>query len=213
MAAVSQARSATARSPLVDWGVAERPRPGGSDSGDRHVVQPFASGVLLAVVDGLGHGEPAAAAARLAAAILAEHAGEPVSRLVERCHASLAPTRGVVMSLAAIDTSDLGVTWIGVGNVEAVLVRADPAAKPAEEPLLLRAGVVGQKLPLLQETRVAARPGDTLVLASDGIRSGFEAALGRGRSPRQLADAILAEHGRDTDDALVLVARLQGAAP
>src|SRR6185295_15910391 len=192
--------AAVARPPLIDWGLAERPCPGGSESGDRHVIQPFASGVLLAVVDGLGHGEPAAAVARLATASLTEHAGEPVGQLVERCHASLAQTRGVVMSLASVDARDLGVTWIGVGNVEAVLVRRRPAGRPAAEHLLLRPGVVGQKLPSLQAVRLAAEPGDTLVLATDGIRSDFEATVTPARSPRELADAILAQHGRDTDD-------------
>jgi serine/threonine protein phosphatase PrpC len=237
MAALTRA-AAVARSPLIDWGLAERPCPGGSESGDRHVIQPFASGVLLAVVDGLGHGEPAAAVARLAATILTEHAGEPVGELVERCHAALAQTRGVVLSLASIDARDLGVTWIGVGNVEAVLVRGhghgqagsggagespqlDERArdslprerkKPPAEHLLLRPGVVGQKLPSLQAVRLAAEPGDTLVLATDGIRSDFPPTVTPARSPRELADAILAQHGRDTDDALVLVARLQGAA-
>jgi hypothetical protein len=50
------------------------------------------------------------------------------------------------------------------------------------------------------------------VLATDGIRSDFAPTVTPARSPRELADAILAQHGRDTDDALVLVARLQGAA-
>jgi negative regulator of sigma-B (phosphoserine phosphatase) len=212
MAALSKAAPDVAPSTMVDWALAERPHPDGAESGDRHVVQPFASGVLLAVLDGLGHGEPAGAAARLAAAILAEHAEEPLSLLVERCHTSLAHTRGVVMSLASVSTVDHTMSWLGVGNVGAVLLRRDPAAKPAQEHLLLRPGVVGQKLPVLQPALLRVEPGDTLVLATDGIRSGFTAALTPGRSPRELADGILARHGRDDDDALVLVARLQGAA-
>jgi negative regulator of sigma-B (phosphoserine phosphatase) len=234
MAAMIRAPLDVAPSALVDWGLAERPRPGGAESGDRHVVQPFASGVLLAVVDGLGHGEPAAAAARLAAAILAEHAEEPLSLLVERCHTSLAHTRGVVMSLASISTRDHTMSWLGVGNVEAVLLRRErreggsggtgespqleerardslPRERKMEQ-LLLRPGVVGQKLPVLQPALLRVEPGDTLVLATDGIRRGFTAALTPAGSPRQLADGILAGHGRDDDDALVLVARLQGAA-
>jgi negative regulator of sigma-B (phosphoserine phosphatase) len=212
MAAVSKAAAYVSASALVDWGLAERPRAGGQESGDRHVVRPFASGVLLAVLDGLGHGEPAGAAARLAAAILAEHAEEPVSLLIERCHASLAHTRGVVMSLASVSALDHTMTWLGVGNVEAVLLRQDPAARPAMQQLLLRPGVVGQKLPILQPVSLRVEAGDTLVLATDGIRSGFTATLAPGRSPRQLADGILAQHGREDDDALVLVARVQGGA-
>jgi serine/threonine protein phosphatase PrpC len=213
VAAIVRVAPDVAASSLIAWGLAERPRPGSAESGDRHVVEPFASGVLLAVVDGLGHGEPAAAAARLAADILQEHAQEPVDTLVKHCHASLARMRGVVMSLASIDARSLTVSWLGVGNVEAVLVRGDRGASPAEEVLLLRPGVVGQELPpLLQPARLKVEPGDTLLLATDGIRAGFAATLEPGLSPQQLAERILARHGRDTDDALVLVARLHGAA-
>jgi hypothetical protein len=135
-----------------------------------------------------------------------------VDWLVQRCHEALAATRGVVMSVAAVDTRDLGVSWVGVGNVEAVLVRGGSGSGPARQQLLLRAGVVGQKLPPLQAARVAARPGDTLVMATDGIRGGFDAALPPARSARQLAEAILARDARATDDALVMAVRLRGAA-
>ena len=39
-------------------------------------------------------------------------------------------------------------------DVEGVLARSDPAATPAQELLLLRAGVVGQQLPALQSASV-----------------------------------------------------------
>jgi len=55
-------------------------------------------------------------------------------------------------------------------------------------------------------------PGDTLVLATDGIQSGFADELAVDASPQQLADQILARSGKSTDDALVLVARYVGEA-
>jgi negative regulator of sigma-B (phosphoserine phosphatase) len=193
---------------FIEWGVAGRCRPGGTESGDRHLVRPYSAGVLLAAIDGLGHGEHAAAAARIATAVLEEHADEPVDHLVERCHTALARTRGVVMTLASVSTHDLTMSWLGVGNVEGVLARASATQKQ----LLLRAGVVGQKLPRLQPSWLAMAPGDMLLLATDGIRSGFAAGLAPGLAPQQLADLILARHGRETDDALALVARIKEAA-
>src|SRR5437867_365164 len=50
---------------LVHWAVATLALEGERESGDLHLVQPVTDGVLIAVVDGLGHGEEAAAAARL----------------------------------------------------------------------------------------------------------------------------------------------------
>jgi len=53
---------------LIEWGVATLALPGETQSGDRHLVKPVGSTVLVAVVDGLGHGAEAATAAQAAAA-------------------------------------------------------------------------------------------------------------------------------------------------
>ena len=82
---VARAKPAT----LLDWGVAVRARAGESECGDGHVVRSTPAGVLLAAIDGLGHGREAAAAAGNAARILEEHADEELPALVERCHEAL----------------------------------------------------------------------------------------------------------------------------
>jgi len=64
---------------FVDSGVATVPLGGESESGDQQLIQRFTDGVLVAVVDGLGHGAEAADAARIAVQTLREHAGESVA--------------------------------------------------------------------------------------------------------------------------------------
>ena len=54
---------------------------------------------------------------------------------------------------------------------------------------------------------IAIEPGDTLIFATDGIRSGFTGDLPQNGSAQEMADTIFQEYGRGTDDALVLVAR------
>src|SRR5262249_38092142 len=71
---------------------------------------------------------------------------EPIIALAKRCHDNLRSTRGVVMSLAAFDVADNLMAWLGIGNVQGVLQRADATLR-VEEPLLMRAGVVGDQLP------------------------------------------------------------------
>ena len=78
-------------------------------------------GILIAAVDGTGHGAEAAAAAKIAAATLEAHAWESPIALLLRCHDELKGTRGAVMTLAFIHLRDRTLTWLGVGNVEAVL--------------------------------------------------------------------------------------------
>ena len=213
MGAVSMRALRTEPSSILDWGFASVALPGESTSGDLHLVQPFAdgSGVLVGAVDGLGHGQEAAAAARRAVDTLRDHAHESVIALVRRCHEALHRTRGVVMSLASFNTTDDTMSWLGVGNVEGLVLRADPGAGPAagRETILLRGGVVGYELPQLRGTVVPIAPGDTLIFTTDGIRAGFEVGLATGDPPQRLADQILARFASGTDDALVLVARYQ----
>lgn len=198
---------------VLDWAWAGAALPGERESGDVHVVAPFAGGTLVAVLDGLGHGPEAALASRAAARVLVAHAGEPVAALVERCHDALRPTRGAVMSVASFQAAEGAMTWVAVGNVEGLLLRAAPAAERAREAILARGGVVGYQLPPLRPVTVPVSIGDTLVLATDGIRSGFVAGLEARGDPQQVADAIFARYARGTDDALVLVARYRGVRP
>ena len=194
----------------IEWGVAARALPGQSSSGDLYIVTPFPSGVLIAAVDGLGHGEEAAFTARIALAILAAHAKDPVVTLVERCHEGLRATRGVVMSIASFDVTHGLMTWLGVGNLKGVLLRYGATSALAEESLLLRSGVVGVELPTLRAATLSVSAGDTLILATDGIKSDFNRRLVHQHMPQKAAEAILARHARPTDDALVLVARYLG---
>jgi hypothetical protein len=199
---------------LIEWGVASRALEGEPQSGDQHLVRPFPGGVLLAAVDGLGHGDEAALAARRATSTLGSHAHEPVGTLVQRCHAALAGTRGVVMSLASFVEAEARVTWLGVGNVEGVLVRASPAAAPPQHVLLLRGGIVGgHRLPTLYTSVVPVAPGDTLAFATDGIRRDFAAHVTPSLAPQAIADRILAREQKGGDDALVLVARFLAEEP
>jgi phosphoserine phosphatase RsbX len=198
--------------PLVDWAVATLALEGEDESGDLHVVAPFDGGVLVAAIDGLGHGPEAAVAARSAAEALERHSGEPVESLLERCHESLRGTRGAVITLASFDEGGGTMSWAGVGNIEGTLLRAQPAEGRPRESVMLVGGVPGHQLPSLRPNQLSVSPGDTLVLATDGVRGGYLDLVAASDPPQQLADHLLSEYGKGTDDALVLVARYVGAA-
>src|SRR4029077_2530979 len=105
-------------------------------------------------------------------------------------------------------------TWLGVGNVEGLLLHGDGPARPGpgRAALVTRGGIVGSELPRLHPVVLPIAPGDTLIFATDGIREGFADGLSLEAPPQHLADQILARHGKGTDDALVLVARYLGGA-
>ena len=200
-------------SPLIEWGVATLALPGEAESGDLHLVKAVKRGVLVVVVDGLGHGVEAASAARAAVAALEQHANESPLALVQRCHRALIGTRGVVLSLALFAPADRSLTWVGVGNVEGMLLRAAGARfGPRRPALITRGGIVGSELPPMNVQVLPVAPGDTLIFATDGIKDGFAEQLPADATPQQQADYILTRHGKGTDDALVLVARYRGGA-
>lgn len=194
---------------LVEVAVAEAPLPGETESGDRPLVVSHRQGVLVAAVDGLGHGAEAAESARIACAVLEEDPGADLPELFLRAHRRLARKRGVVMSVASFGR-DARLTWLGVGNVEGTLLRANAGTLARADSILLLGGVVGHGLPNLRPSTRAVEAGDTLILATDGIHGAHMGGLVAPGSPRRMADRIMSEHASGTDDALVVVARYAG---
>jgi len=203
----------TISAPLIEYGVATFVLPGQSESGDRHLVCCHETGILIAAIDGIGHGEEAGVAAKAAVSLLKTRADEQVISLVQKCHENLRMTRGVVLSLASINPLHGMMTWIGVGNVQGALMRTGASKGIVEQELLLRAGVVGSQLPPLQAAVLPIAEGDTLIFATDGVKSEFIKSLSSLEAPQRAADRILEQYCRGNDDALVLVARLTGIRP
>ena len=199
--------------PLIQWRAAGRALGDGTVSGDLEVVACFPGGALVAVIDGLGHGPEAAAAAQAAAEVLRRQPDETVTVLMTQCHQAMRRTRGAVISLASFDATSATMTWLGVGNVAGLFVRRAPRTLPPREGLVSRGGVVGYRLPALRETSVPVRRGDVLVLATDGIGADFNRDVTPNRSIEDIADGILRVHGRSNDDALVLAVLCRGVPP
>lgn len=197
---------------LLDWGTARRWRLGEATGGDLAAVIALPGAVLFAAIDGSGHGPEAARAAHIAAEVVRQFADGDLTSLIRRCHEALRDTRGAAVSLALLTVLDSTVTWLGIGNVEGRLVHGHPARRQTGWLPLLR-GVAGHWLPSLRTTTVRLRRGDVLVFTTDGIEASFEDSLDVSGAPQAIADRILADHWRVSDDALVLVARYLGMEP
>ena len=209
MEAMSRPTPGLGIAPFLEWSVASRPKPGERTSGDASLVIPFAEGTLVAVIDGLGHGEAAAEAAEAARVVLAREPADTVIGHIKRCHHEIAGTRGVAMSIASIETRRATMTWISVGNVEGLLVQLGPDGQASRSRLLTRGGVVGSALPPLRAEVIPLAPGDLLLFATDGIDQGFGDQFPRDtRSANEIANTVLSQFAKATDDALVLVARV-----
>lgn len=186
---------------IAEWGLEE-------ESGDTFAVEPFPDGVLLAVVDGIGHGAEAAAAAAVAQGELVARPSAHPTVLLTACHEALKETRGAAISLASVRHGTM--IWAGVGNVGGVLVTSQQ--RSAARVLASRGGVLGQLLPRLYATEVSVQAGDTLILATDGVAHQSLESVDHFAPAQANADRILATARKGNDDALVLVARYRGDA-
>ena len=199
----------------LEWGVCSSPYPGQRCSGDACLVRETASGVLVAVVDGLGHGEEAHAVAERALASLEQTAGQPLVACLTACHAALRGTRGAAVTLVALEPEHRRRDWVAVGNVDATVVvgRGGESGAGRQHSVPLRGGVVGDRLPQIRQSTVPFAAGDVLVSATDGLTPAFADAIDVRVRPSAAARALHRRFARADDDALVLVVRRgEGAA-
>ena len=178
-------------------------------SGDRACVSESDAGVLVSVVDGLGHGQQASNASTQACEVLRSGPSDSLAALVQRCHQKLRGTRGAVVALAFFPAAAAEMEWLAVGNIEGALVRSTQRAG-GREMIVQRPGIVGHRLPALRSATHPIGPGDTLVLATDGVDRRLVQALSGGAAARgDGAAALLRQFATGKDDALLVLVRYQ----
>jgi anti-sigma regulatory factor (Ser/Thr protein kinase) len=180
---------------------------GERESGDDAAFVRTARELVVAVADGLGHGSVARVPARTAVdAVRATPGRGPVEALAE-CDRALAGTRGAVMAIGIIDLTARAIRHAGSGNIGSALFGAG-----GERRFVTRAHVLGSMRrggAPIQETALLAS-GQVLAMWSDGVSSrvtlGSDPALLR-EPLVVVAERVLRDHARGTDDALVLLVR------
>ena len=185
--------------------------PGERECGDGWAMVGDGAMTHVLLVDGLGHGTGAAAAARLAMRLFRERGTLAPAAMLELLHAGLRPTRGAAVAIARIDTAAGEVRFAGVGNIAARIL-TDGGTRS----LVSHNGIVG--LHSVRTTEFAYRlPADAmLVMHSDGITGHWkhETYPGFLRRDPAIAAALLyrdAERGRD--DVSVVAWRAPTSAP
>mgnify|MGYP000035349252 FL=1 len=187
--------------PLLTFGAASRPKVLGTENGDSFVLTRWNDTTLVGVIDGLGHGPPAHTAAMAAKGYVNTHADRPLGEIFAGTERACKATRGVVMALARFDWTAQTVTFGAVGNITHKTDGIDLR-------VVDRRGVLGSNGPDPVVASADLVPETRLVLASDGVDSRWQLS----DYERILADAptvaarrLLAELGKDHDDATVLV--------
>lgn len=188
----------------MKFGIVHRPKPGHNISGDAYLIKEGEQATLVCLVDGLGSGKAAAEAAQVAIRCVEVSSTLPLNDIIAKCHQSLRGTRGAVMALLCVNFAESTITFVGVGNI-GIHVRSTAPIKP-----ISRNGIVGYRLPRLQEFTYPYTPGDLFVLHTDGISSRFTLNDGLWKEVQDvqiLAEEIARNFGKDNDDITALVAR------
>lgn len=176
------------------------PRAGESHNGDAGFVR-IGDVSWLAVVDGLGHGEAAAAASSAAVRVLDEatHADASVEQVIAALDAGLAATRGAGALVCRLQ--DKRLTACSVGNVE---LRASVQGMGT----VLSPGILGRRVASLRVFEYTMVPRMRLMMFSDGVRRSADLSAVRELSPGAACEAILEVHREPMDDSTVLIADL-----
>ena len=187
----------------MQYGAVVRSKPGNAVSGDTFLYCEDRQQTLVALIDGLGAGEDAHAAAQRARRCVRQHCDLALPELLVRCHESLRGTRGAVMMLMRVEHDRETVSFAGVGNVG---VRALSEARIVP---LSRQGIVGYRLRGVRDYCYPYAAGDVFILYSDGVSPSFAVDEEWVRDPRtdlqQVAEKIADGYGMDDDLAVVVV--------
>jgi len=177
------------------------------DNGDGWAVGYDDRGCAVVVVDGLGHGPRACEAAQAALGALADAGDLDIRAWLARAHEAMRGTRGGVAGVARVDLTRGVVEFAGVGNVSGTTVGSGSTKGLASRPGLLG---TEHRVPKVEVVEVPWRRGSTLVLWSDGIRSGVRLDDPHdllAHDPAVVAAALHRDFARGNDDATVVVVR------
>lgn len=172
-------------------------------TGDGYSVS--GDGRTVAIIDGLGHGQEAAAATARAITAFQAHSGLPLPALLTELHEASRGTRGAAALL--VRTGPGNVETCGVGNTSGALL----AEGKCQALLGGQPGTLGVRVPHPQSARLPCAPGSLLVLHTDGIRTRWPASMDPEQlsQPPALLTALLAARSRRArDDSTVLTLRL-----
>jgi anti-sigma regulatory factor (Ser/Thr protein kinase) len=161
--------------------------------------------IAVLIADGLGHGELAAQASRAAIEAFSAQPWLGSRQLIELAHQRLQGGRGAAALAVELDLGSRVLSWTGVGNIAGRVLGPARTINLASRP-----GIVGQRMPRLQEEQVPLEDGSVVVLHSDGLTTKWTMERWRGlvvRSPTVIAGALLQWAGLRQDDASIVAIR------
>lgn len=177
-------------------------QPGEDKCGDGWHALAYGDILSILLVDGLGHGAGAAAAAETAVGQFREIGHVAPAEMLQSLHRGLRGTQGAVVAVANIDVARGTLTFSGVGNIGARIFGPNRSHACISTP-----GVVGFRMERVRQEAHPWSAKDTLVMHTDGLRALSNSTTLIGRNPTLVAGALYAMLRGGHDDCGVVVAR------
>jgi len=160
--------------------------------------------VILCLVDGLGHGEFAKEAARVALSFVDENLSMPLPELFHNCDQAIRHTRGVAMAIAIVNRSENIVSFAGIGNIHGAIVGKENIR------LTSNSGIVGGGYRDLAPEIIPLSSNGLLGLFTDGIQESVDmtnASISAQPDLAVMANDIYETWGLKSDDSGILIYR------
>jgi len=183
------------------FGAISVPMPGEIDCGDAWHLVSHGDTTALMIVDGLGHGTFAAEAARAGIDAFMTSPWAAPQDVLTLAGGAMAKTRGGAAACAQVRGNIL--SYAGVGNISGSLIVAERS-----QGLVSHAGTLGMQVRRTSQFEHAHPPGSLLVMHSDGLSARWSLKDHPGllaRHPAIIASVLYRDHGRNRDDATVVV--------
>ncbi|TLM65665.1 MAG: hypothetical protein FDZ70_10945 [Actinobacteria bacterium] len=187
----------------LDIGSICRPALGERMPGDDFTVVTRADAVLVAVADGLGHGEGAASAAHAITGLVRDEPDGPLDELMRKLGSAAARTRGAAVMLVRLDWHAHRLECCGVGNVHFQAV-SHRSMHPVSAP-----GVVGHRVRKIVPYTFGLPSELLFAVATDGLSSRIHLEKHAEGTAQKIAEELLDHHGKVHDDATCVVVRYE----
>jgi anti-sigma regulatory factor (Ser/Thr protein kinase) len=194
----------------VRFGASYHPLHTEAVSGDGWAMSLGDDAYAVMVIDGLGHGPLAHAAARSGTeAWLAEPGAEPSDALAAM-DAAMRGTRGGAAATARYDRKADTLRYAGIGNIAGILLDLETSRGLASHP-----GIVGMQARRSRPFEFSPAHGRLLILHSDGLQSRWNLRDYPGlatRHPAVVTALLHRDFSRGRDDTAVFAIRLETSA-
>jgi anti-sigma regulatory factor (Ser/Thr protein kinase) len=167
------------------------------------------SQISALIIDGLGHGVDAEAAAKAGESAFAAQPFNVPSLAIEDMHRAMMGSRGGAGAMAQYDDKTGRLQFAGIGNIGATLITTDKSRGLASHP-----GILGAQFRKAQVFDFDDCRGQLLVMYSDGLQSRWNLQAYPGlvyRHPAVIAAVLHRDFCRGRDDVTVLVVPLETA--